>query len=266
MDQMHSATSARNAEFPWDRFNASSYWEHNYRLIRDDDAEVLELTQAWFASALADARLGTVSAVGADALGAPGAGLHGLDVGCGPNLYPGLAMLPLCRTVTLLDYSAANVAWLRSHLEHCDEVWRPYWELVSPAGSRGGFDEARAWLAERGRIAHGNLFDLPEANWDLGTMFFVAESITEDHAEFDVALTRFLRALRPGAPFAAAFMEQSLGYEVDGIRFRSVAVGIAEIDAYLAHRTSELKIHRVEIRPAPLRAGYAGMLLALGRV
>lgn len=260
MDQMHSAASARNAEFPWDRFNTSSYLEHNYLLMRDDDAEILDLTQSWFASILPD----TVAAAGSEYESAQH--LHGLDVGCGPNLYPGLAMLPLCRTVTLLDFSAPNVAWMHSHLGNCDEIWRPYWELISPAGSRGRFDEARGWLAERGRIAHGSLFDLPEASWDLGTMFFVAESMTEDYEEFDTALASFLSALRPGAPFAAAFMEQSEGYEVSGIHFPSVPVGVAEIEAYLAHRTSELKVHRIEIRPAPLRPGYAGMLLALGRV
>lgn len=260
MDQMHSAARAReadaaparNAEFPWDRFNTSSYLEHNYFMMRHDDAEVLELTHSWFTAVLA----GTAAATA----------LHGLDVGCGPNLYPGLAMLPLCETLTLLDFSAPNVAWLRSHVGRCDEIWRPYWELISPSGSRGEFEDARAWLAERSRIAHSSLFDLPQAAWDLGTMFFVAESITDDYAEFDAALARFVRALRPGAPFAAAFMERSEGYEVSGIRFPSVSVSAEEVGGYLAHRTSELKVHRVAIRPAPLRDGYAGMLLALGRV
>ena len=32
------------------------------------------------------------------------------------------------------------------------------------------------------------MFDLPKARWDLGTMFFVAESITEDPAEFRAAV------------------------------------------------------------------------------
>ncbi len=256
MDQMHSAMSTRNAEFPWDRFNTSSYLQHNYTHMRDDDAEILELTQSWFAAALPDA---------APADNGTGTGAHGLDVGCGPNLYPSLAMLPLCRSLTLIDYSTRNVSWLRSHLGACDDIWQPYWDLVSPDGRRGRFDDARSWLAERGRIQRGSVFDLPVAGWDVGTMFFVAESITADHAEFDLALDRFLRALRPGAPFAAAFMEQSQGYEVGGVAFPSVPVGVGEIDACLAQRTSELKVHRIEIRPAPLRAGYAGMLLALGR-
>lgn len=256
MNQIHSAASAsaRNAEYPWDEFDCFGYLEHNYFRIREDDAEILELTQSWFASAIADCAQ------------ANGSGAHGLDVGCGPNLYPSLAMLPLCQTITLIDYSANNVDWLRSHLMHCDEIWRPYWGLVSPADHRGRFDQARSWLAERGRIARGSVFDLPEAAWDVGTMFFVAKSITADFAEFDAALACFLRALRPGAPFAAAFMEQSEGYEVSGITFPAIPVGLGEIDSCLGGRTSELRVHRIETRPAPLRTGYAGMLLALGRV
>lgn len=253
MDQTQSATSARNAEFPWDEFNTSSYFEHNYRRIRGDDAEILELTQSWFASVLPDSAA------------ARGRAVHGVDVGCGPNLYPSLAMLPLCHTVTLLDYSAATMAWLAEHLGHCEELWRPYWELISPGGSRGRFDQARGWLAERGRLSHGSLFDLPRDSWDVGTLFFVAESMTEDFAEFDAALAQFLSALRPGAPFAAAFMEHSVGYTVGGISYPSVSVGAEEIDACLSPRTSELKIHRIRTRPAPLRPGYAGMILALGR-
>jgi hypothetical protein len=253
MDQLHSATSARNAEFPWDDFNSASYFDHNYRRMREDDAEILELTHSWFAAALTEA------------VAANGTGVHGLDVGCGPNLYPGLAMLPVCKTLTLLDRSLSNISWLKTHVLDCGEMWRPYWDLISPADSRGGFDDARSWLAERSRILHGSLFDLPEARWDVGTMFFVAESITMDFAEFDVALTRFLRALRPGSPFAAAFMEQSDGYEVGGSRFPSVSLTAREIDACLAHHTAELTMHRIKTRPTPLRPGYAGMILALGR-
>ncbi|MBS2964584.1 hypothetical protein KGA66_16125 [Actinocrinis puniceicyclus] len=236
----------RNSELPWDRFDPFGYLESNYRGMRADDAEILRRTHAWFAEQTG------------------GAAGHGLDVGCGPNLYPGLAMLPVCRTVTLIDYSHRNIAWLRSHLEHCGEIWRPYWDLVSPGGRNGAFEQARRWLAERGRIEHGSVFDLPSAAWDLGTMFFVAESITGDHTEFTVAVTRFLSALRPAAPFAAAFMEYSAGYDIAGVEFPAVSIGERELLGCLAPHCAEVRIHRVGIGAQPLRAGYCGMLLALG--
>ena len=250
MDRMRAAPT-RNSDYPWDAFDPLDYLAHNYSGMREDDAQILDLTRSWFAE---------------NARGGPGtdAAAHGIDVGCGPNLYPGLAMLPVCRSVTLVDYSHRNISWLGSHLTHCGEIWRPYWELISPGGCLGGFEEARGWLAERGRIQHGSVFDLPQAGWDLGTMFFVAESITADYAEFDDAVSRFLRALRPGAPFAAAFMEDSQGYDIAGVMFPAVGVGERDVRDCLSRYAARLQIHRIPIRPQPLRLGYSGMLLALG--
>lgn len=253
MEQM-SAAPIRNCDFPWDRFDPYDYLTHNYSGMREDDARILELTHSWFAE---HAEFPPPDADGF-------AGSHSIDVGCGPNLYPGLAMLRLCRSLTLVDYSHRNVAWLRSHLRNCGEMWRPYWELISPDGRHGGFEQARGWLAERGRVEHGSVFDLPLAAWDLGTMFFVAESITADHAEFDAAVRAFLRALRRGAPFAAAFMEDSQGYDIAGLRFPAVGVGEQEVRACLSRHSALVRMHRIPIRPAPLRPGYSGMLLALG--
>ncbi len=255
MDQMRAAPTRSNSDFPWDEFDPFNYVAHNYLEMREDDAEILDLTHAWFAEH---------SLAGGNGAGSGSGEVHGIDVGCGPNLYPGLAMLPVCRSVTLVDYSHTNVSWLRSHLEHCGEIWRPYWELISPGDCRGGFEDARGWLAERGRIRHGSVFDLPPAAWDLGTMFFVAESITEDYAEFGAAVASFLRALRPGAPFAAAFMEHSQGYEIAGVRFPAVGVGERQVRECLSRFATRLRIHRVATRPEPLRPGYSGMLLALG--
>ncbi len=214
--------------------------------MRDDDAQILHLTHEWFAGR------------------ANGPAGHGLDVGCGPNLYPGLAMLPVCHSLTLIDYSPRNIACMRSHLAHCGEIWRPYWELISPGGRHGAFDEARTWLSERGRIEHGSVFELPETAWDLGTMFFVAESITGDRAEFAAAGGSFLRARRPGAPFAAAFMEYSAGYDIDGVEFPAVSIGERDLGECLEPLATEVRIHQIPINPQPLRAGYCGMLLALG--
>ncbi len=238
---------ARNAQFPWDRFAAADYCDHNYLELREDDAEILEIVRAWFGEEMHD-RAG-----------------HGLDVGAGPNLYPTLSMLPYCVEVTLLDYSAANVAWLRGQAEELPERWRPFWDRISPGDSRGDFAKARALLAERSRIEWGNVFELPKAAWDLGTMFFVAESISEDPAEFEAATAAFVRSLRPGAPFAAAFMEQSKGYDVAGVPFPATPVGPEEITACLGGLATAVRVHRVEMRPKPLRPGYTGMVVAVGR-
>ena len=82
-------------------------------------------------------------------------------------------------------------------------------------------------------VEQRSVFDLPAAQWDLGTMFFVAESITEDPAEFRDAVARFVGALKPGAPFAATFMAGSDGYPVAGTRFPALPITAADVSEHL---------------------------------
>jgi hypothetical protein len=239
---------ARNADFDWDDFGALEYHTHNYTPMREDDAQILDLVHRWFASCAEDGRT-----------------LSGLDVGAGPNLYPALAMLPFCADLTLHEYSADNVGWLREQTADASYSWKPFWEVISPRDQAGSFDQARGWLAERARVEQGSIFELPRARWDIGTMFFVAESLTEDREEFGRAVECFVGALRPGAPFAAAFMELSQGYDVGERSFPACPVDHAGIRESLNGACTELTIHQIEIRPAPLRPGYEGMVVAIGR-
>jgi hypothetical protein len=237
---------ARNADFDWDEFSSSDYCAHNYITLREDDAEILDLVVRWFARTAGSHRLA------------------GLDVGAGPNLYPALSMLPYCDSLTLSEFSATNVAWLREATAALPEQWLPFWRVISPDGSLGDFAEAAAALADRAVVEQGSVFDLPTAAWDLGTMFFVAESISQDPAEFSAAVASFVRAVRPGGPFAAAFMERSEGYQVADQWYPATAVGRREIRRCLEQVGEELAVHRVEMRPAPLRPGYTGMIIATG--
>jgi hypothetical protein len=73
-----------NEKFPWDSFDSEWYLQHNYGAgLRDDDKEILERIGTFF-TGLGQPRL-----------------RHGLDVGTGTNLYPVLAMLPLCHRITV---------------------------------------------------------------------------------------------------------------------------------------------------------------------
>ena len=246
--QLTTTAPARNAQFPWDEFAAADYYDHNYLRLREDDAEILELVAGWFAQEAAERPAGDA-----------------IDVGAGPNLYPSLSMLPHSHTVTLREYSTSNVEFLRAQTAELPERWEPYWNLISPDARHGDFAKARALLAERARVEQGSIFDLPQSHWDMGTMFFVAESISQDPVEFASAVGHFVRALRPGSPFAAAFMEQSDGYEVAGVRFPATPVGLQDIRYCLGALSTELRVLRVEMRPAPLRPGYTGMIVAVGR-
>jgi hypothetical protein len=240
-----ASAPALNAHYPWDQFSSEDYCDHNYLELRADDAEILEITASWFAAQM-QGRTG-----------------HGVDVGAGPNLYPSLAMLPHLSKLTLREYSAANVAFLREQTAELPQRWEPFWRIVERCGAEGDFAAARKRLAELAAVEQGSIFELPRAQWDLGTMFFVAESLSEDPAEFEAATTGFVRSLRPGAPFAAAFMEHSVGYEVAGVDFPATPVGTEEVRTCLEHVADTLTVHWVEMRPQ-LRPGLNGMIVAVG--
>ena len=95
-------------------------------------------------------------------------------------------------------------------------------------------------------------------------MFFVAESITQREREFNLALTNFIGMLKPGAPFAAAFMRESRGYRVAGIDFPAVSITPVDVEHRLEPLVDYLEVLPV-VSSKPLREGYKGMILALGR-
>lgn len=244
------AFSELNSHFPWDDFDSGWYFDHNYKELRDDDRQIVEFVRDFFST-----------------LDLPNhRHIHGIDVGAGTNLYPALTMLPFCDEITLYEYAASNVSWLRRETQSYSPSWDSWWSLLVEEPVYKSFDSPREALAAAARVERGSIFDLPASRWDIGTMFFVAESISSAQSEFHTALGSFVRSLRPGAPFAAAFMENSLGYDVGTHRFPAVAIAEDEVGNCLGGVTEDLKIHRLGKTSNPLRDGYDGMILAIGRV
>lgn len=247
-----------NGDYDWDAFDPKDYFAHNYASMRADDAQMLGLVRDWFAATAPET----------------GLRLHGIDVGSGANLYPALALLPHCEAITLLEYAQENILWLKTAVSELPESWKQYCVARQAPGrpdspvEEAEFEQVRARLRKVCAITQGSIFELEQERWDIGTMFFVAESLTEDPAEFEQALGRFVGALRPGAPFAAAFMEHSGGYEVGGVRFPAVSIDQSRLGAAFGSlgSVSVLELHRVAIDPKPLRPGYSGYLVALGKV
>lgn len=243
----------RNDQCDWDEFDSNWYFQHNYASVREDDRQILAMMGAFFAD------------------NAKGQGeLYGLDVGPGANLYPALTMLPFCRSIALWERSAANVAWLQRETRSFRASWDAFWgQLTRTRRAWWGRDREatsspRKRLAQSALLCHGSVFDLPKRNWDIGTMFFVAESITTEYAEFREATRRFVQSLKPGAPFAAAFMEKSEGYRVGSYHYPAVPVTIDDIHKCLSDITSSLRVEPISSEHH-LRDGYSGrMLLALG--
>ncbi|WP_213451744.1 SCO2525 family SAM-dependent methyltransferase [Rhizomonospora bruguierae] len=237
-----------NGSYPWDRFDPRWYFHQNYAELRDDDLEILRTVRDYFSAVLDPER--PVE--------------RGVDVGAGSNLYPALTMVPFCRELTLLERGAANVAWLQEQRKGYSSVWDAYWQVLSEKPAYDRISDPREALLHKGRVEQGDLYQLPERRWDLATMFFVAESISDQVSEFKMAVGRFIGALRPGAPFAAAFMHDSAGYYVDRLRFPAVAVNEVDIAETLAPLVEDLDIRAIRSHK-PLRDGYAGMIVALGK-
>lgn len=244
------ALDGGNDDFPWDNFDSRSYYEHNYATLRSDDRWIIEKMGRFFANS--DRRLAGTR--------------NGVDVGSGTNLYPMMSMLPWCESVTLFERASSNIDWLNREISGYSEAWDPFWEtLVESGGSVYSAIEPRRRVAECAHVEKGNVFHLPSAQWDIGTMFFVAESITCRRSEFKRAVALFVGSLRRFAPFVIAFMKGSMGYPVGGQKFPAVRVDESDISRTLRNLAHDVEIAPIGKGVEPLRHGYDGMILAMGR-
>ena len=246
-----------NADAPWNRFSPQDYWRRNYSDLHAEDQEIIHRVSDFLISAFAERPVAE----------------RAIDVGSGTNLYPALLMLPWTERILLADYSERNVSWLKGQIaDNTDPwAWLPFWWEIQEAKGYSYVDRPRVRLREACASESGyagveqfSIFDLPEARWDLGTMFFVAESITTNPDEFRAAVGRFVGALKPGAPFAAAFMAGSAGYEVADTVFPAVPINRHDVERHLTELgVREPSVELLETEPE-VRDGYTGMIVATG--
>jgi hypothetical protein len=234
-----------NSDINWDTFNSGWYQDHNYRTLRDDDRQIIERIRDYFANAGVTAG-------------------RGVDVGAGANLYPALSMLPFCATLDLREFAASNVVWLKEQIESFDPSWDEFWAVLRQNPAYAAVGDPRPALTRVATVHQASVFDLPARQWDLGTMFFVACSLSNDIAEFRRAVHCFVQSLVPDAPFAAAFMVKSQGYQVGDEWFPAVAIDKEEAAHCLAPVAYDVTVQPIETG-SPLRNGYGGMILATGR-
>ncbi|MDX2276364.1 MAG: hypothetical protein NW206_13015 [Hyphomonadaceae bacterium] len=239
-----------NADFAWAKFDPDAYVEHYYADPHPDDDEVVRQTCRTLA-------------------GVERADLETLDVGTGPNLFPLFAALPLARRLTVWEYGEANIAWMRRTLGagQLAEPWRHFWAVAREAHGEAGAAVTApvAELAARTDVVQGSIFDLPERRWDAATMFFCAESITAQQAEFERACAAYARAVRPGGVLAAAFLAGSRGYRVGDIDFPAVSITPDTLREAFAPHARQLEIAAIGAMGEEIRSGYSGMLFLSAR-
>ncbi|MEU6287362.1 SCO2525 family SAM-dependent methyltransferase [Streptomyces sp. NPDC048232] len=239
----------RNADARWSAFAPDSYIDINYRISGEADLEIVRLMRDHFSRSFA---------------GTTARPARGVDVGAGPNLYPALAMLPWCEKITLLEYALPNIAYLERQTsgQGFEPVWDAFWDVLRKDAAYEDV-EPRSRFGEVVQVERANLFDLDGwQRWGMGTMCFVAESMTECPAEFERGVRTFMNVLEAGAPFAAAFMKESEGYIVNGIRYPAFRVGAEGVREIMGEYVEELVVHDLQ---HTVREGHEGMLLALGR-
>jgi len=252
-----------NDEAPWKDFDPRAYVDQNYRDLLYADAEILSYVRDHFSNHFREHRSHGERPV------------LGIDIGAGANLYPALSMLPWCREITLLERAPKNVDYLRAQQPHFDPEWDSFWKVLREDPAYQEIDgQRRQRFQERVRIRQGNLYDLGRRNLfglrrfrerrQIGTMFFVAESISTSHEEFRRGVECFMLALAPGAPFAAAFMEGSTGYDVGGRHFPACDVNEAQVQESFGGFTGKVETRRLHESSHLVRPGHTGIILAWG--
>jgi NNMT/PNMT/TEMT family len=249
----------RNADAPWGTFSSCEYWRRNYAAMFPEDREIIHRVNPFFRKTF----------------NGRSRAQYAIDVGSGTNLYPALLMLPWTEQLLLTDHSESNVRWLRRNVldEEARWTWQPFWREVRDLKGYNRIAEPRTQLRQactgppgHAGVEQRSVFDLPPARWQLGTMFFVAESITEEPEEFRAAIRGFVGALQPHSPFAATFMAGSQGYLVNGTSFPALPITPGDVTRQFKKLgVSELSVDLLRTADR-VREGYESMIVATGIV
>lgn len=237
----------RNAEVDWNRWPVEQYLKEIYQELHPVDAALIDHHNAYYR------------------LLSPNSLARSLEFGAGPNLYPLMLAAGCSRAIDALDPSSANVNYLRRQIaDGPDEHWSAFYQRC-----RLGNDMLPLSLTEalsRVRVVQANGLSVPPGGYDLASMHFVAEGVTESRDEFSALCLAFIRSVRPGGHLIAAFMEnlpsyrlsvgpEWPGYPVDGEKVRRV---------FQAH-TEDLVIERLDTDPTLPAYGESGMVLLTAR-
>ncbi|MFF5937863.1 class I SAM-dependent methyltransferase [Streptomyces sp. NPDC012508] len=248
---MSSSARARalrhNRDADWDSWPVADYLAENYRQLHPCDIGVIHHHSAFYRQF------------------APGSIARSLEFGAGPNLYPLMLAAAASRRIDALEPSTANVRYLRGQLaEGPDTSWQAFYTLCRELDPALPAKPAEA-LA-RVRIVPGAADDVPAGTYDLASMNFVAESVTEDFAEVAALCADFVRSVRPGGHLVAAFMERMPSYRIgDGPDWPACPVDAGAVRAVFAPLTEELRISRLAKDRTLPEYGDTGVLLLTAR-
>jgi hypothetical protein len=243
----HAAGVVRNSDVDWELWPVEQYIKEIYEQLHPVDAAVIDHHSAYYRSLPSDGLA------------------RSLEFGAGPNLYPLMLAAGCSRSIDALDPSSANVNYLRRQLaDGPDDHWSAFY-----ARCRLGNEALPASLADalvRVRVLQGGGLSVLPGSYDLASMHFVAEGVTESRDEFFALCLAFIRSVRPGGHLVAAFMENLPSYRLStGPQWPAYPVdgdGIRQV--FLPH-TEDLVIGRLETDPTLPEYGESGMVLLTAR-
>ncbi|MEU6881606.1 class I SAM-dependent methyltransferase [Streptomyces sp. NPDC046712] len=237
----------RNRDADWNAWPVADYLAENYRHLHPCDIGVICHHSAFYRQF------------------APGSIGRSLEFGAGPNLYPLMLASAASRHIDALEPSTANVGYLRDQLARGpDDSWQAFYTLCRELDP--GLPETPAEALARVRIVPGDADDIPEGAYDLSSMNFVAESVTEDFAEVTALCAAFVRSVRPGGYLVASFMERMPSYRIGaGPPWPACPVDADAVGSVFAPLTAELKINRLAKDRTLPEYGDTGVLLMTAR-
>lgn len=233
----------RNDDVDWDSWPVQDYLGENYRELHPSDAAVISHHSAFYRRF------------------APGSAARSLEFGAGPNLFPLILAAAVSRRIDAVEASATGVAYLTSQLEQApDASWLPFHALCHRLNPEvpPTLPEALAGV----RVVHGDIRALPPGAYDIASMNFVAEGVTEDFAEFTDLCHRFVRCVVPGGHLVAAFMENMPTYRIGpASQWPGCPVNPAVVTEVFAPLTERLAVTRIDADPTLPDYGDSGMVL-----
>ena len=228
----------------WEKFDPVTYVEDNYSYIHDEDKEIIEILVNYYK------KIPILK--------------KSIEVGCGPNIYPLMLALSKVTSIDAIEYSQKNISYLKSQFNKLDKNWLTFWNYIVNLNSAINKIILPKVLKKKVVIIKGSIYNLPKNKYDLASMFFCAESITNEYKEFVKICVKFLDCVKPEGHAVATFMENSKGYSISDVKFPSVSIDSSDLEKIFINKINDLKIYRVPRAKKVLRPGYTGMLVLTG--
>ncbi|MEU2762817.1 class I SAM-dependent methyltransferase [Streptomyces sp. NPDC007094] len=233
----------RNDDVDWDRWPVQDYLAENYRDLHPSDAAVIAHHSAVYRRIR------------------KGGAARSVEFGAGPNLYPLLLASAASRRIDAVEASAAGVRYLLGQLARGpDASWEPFHALCRELNPDVPPTPQKSLSAVR--VVHADVRSLEPGTYDIASMNFVAEGVTEDFTEFADFCGRFARSARPGGLLVAAFMENMPTYRIGpASRWPGCPVDSSVVTEVFAPLTDDLRVTRTGPDPSLPDYGDSGMVL-----